>query len=259
MFNDEEVGTEAHDRIVNWLSLPENFAHAAEIVFGIKSGPWLDQPPQVEYAVTSGHNKFLLGFADLVTPEILIEVKTGTIRTGELLRQVNAYRSAHRFRYTWLVTPQELDSTTITVLQNQGVSYVHFTWGDASQEHPTLQADQARKHYLKNHLGDVRRAIIRYLDSSASKRHSEVTEQEEQHVNVSLERSTYLVALPLSADDARFGSDLERIRLLTWLQSRLIVPRGLELELHCVGAPTSLSEQFEALRTDFWADESEGG
>lgn len=153
MFNDEEVGTEAHDRIVNWLSLPDNLQQVADLVFGLPHIIRPEPAPLIEHAITSGRNKFLLGFADVVAPGLLIEVKTGAIRTGELLRQVNAYKSAMHFNYTWLVTPQELDDTTVAVLAQQGVTYVHFKWGDDGE--PLISAPNAAAAFRAERLEEM--------------------------------------------------------------------------------------------------------
>lgn len=196
MFNDEEVGTEAHDRIVNWLSLPDNFALVAREVFGLNDGSWLDSSPQIERAITSGRNNFLLGFADVTAPGVLVEVKTGVIRTGELLRQINAYRSALAFQHVWLVTPQGLDDTTVSVLINQGVSYVHFTWGEDGQ--PRIQADRARQVNLEAHFAEVRRGVLRILQNRAWDRRDEKDLQPEdvEGLDVTLVDDKYVVALP---------------------------------------------------------------
>lgn len=198
MFNDPEVGTAAHDNIVNWLANPTNMTMLHHTVQG--SGYKANDPqPQVEPVIASGN--FIIGFADLIdrANNTLIEVKTGEIRTGEVLRQINAYRQILRtpFGFTYMVTPQELDADVITMLYSQGVAYVHYQDGQLTATHAEHENTQryrfeavrdtieeaagwewarhltskhvhiASRHHIEFHLGDLPRVYEAFLDQQA--------------------------------------------------------------------------------------------
>lgn len=128
LFQDPEVGTEAHDEVCVWLAAPhvvegivenvlpdqhrEIVNHTLEAQGAGLLGPFEQlYTVDLEHPVTVGANRFLYGFADaLVRPHpctkyesyalrVLIEVKTGRFSPGELLRQIKAYaHGMDRFR-----------------------------------------------------------------------------------------------------------------------------------------------------------------
>lgn len=135
MFQDPEVGTEAHDDIQMWLTNSENVAMISWLLYQDKvkefdvNNDTFRLNNQINIEAPMVQKNFLLGFADAYIfnresffIEYLIEIKTGNIYFGEILRQLKAYRSvlSHRVR-ACLIHKQEIDETTKNAFKSQGV------------------------------------------------------------------------------------------------------------------------------------------
>lgn len=108
-FDDKDLKTPEHDRILDILmdnAIISKIANIIKLPFRNRQGNYIPLiyhssetwRKEEEYLITKG-NDFMVGFIDLrVTysdcqfPSMNIEVKTSIPSTGELIRQINAYR-----------------------------------------------------------------------------------------------------------------------------------------------------------------------
>jgi hypothetical protein len=128
MFQDPEVGTEAHDQICAMLT-GNNVAHDLLHLVGLS--PQAEVRVDLESPVYGGRNGFLLGFADAILKveykNVLIEVKTSQIRMGEVLRQINAYKLPLRVDHVILLHVQQIDQPSLNAFASQKILCVQVT------------------------------------------------------------------------------------------------------------------------------------
>jgi len=137
---DEDLRTPKHDEIMLWLD--KHAATVIKAVTGIETGIW---ELTWEYPITEAKyyqgikSQYMIGFADMyvVTKDrlnnngcriVFFEVKSVIPSPGELIRQVNRYRTyieanPHTAEHIFVVVSP--DARYADVLKSQGIEFYH--------------------------------------------------------------------------------------------------------------------------------------